>query len=123
MFYTLYQTKNMPYMKKTIVGAFVGAIIIFFVQFLSWTVLNLHYKSQEYTPKQDSILAYLNSTGLKSGQYLMPGLPQNASSVDQQKRMEEAKGKPWAVVAYHRTQNVNMVMSMIRVFVVNLVVV
>ncbi len=70
-------------MKKTIVGALVGGIIIFFVQFLSWTVLNLHYKSQEYTPKQDSILAFLATQHLKSGAYFMPSLMQARASLGQ----------------------------------------
>ncbi len=42
-------------MKKTIIGAIVGGIIIFAWQFLSWGPLNLHEAQQQYTPKQDTI--------------------------------------------------------------------
>ncbi len=111
-------------MKKTIVGALVGAIIIFIVQFLSWTVLDLHRKSQDYTPKQDSILAFLTSKDLKTGQYFMPSLPPGSSMDAMNKLANANKGKPWALVAYHRSLNAdNMVSNMIRVFVVNLVIV
>jgi TM2 domain-containing membrane protein YozV len=59
-------------MKKTIIGAIVGGIIIFLWQFLSWGVLNLHEAQQKYTPKQDSILAYLGTQFTEDGAYLMP---------------------------------------------------
>lgn len=49
-------------MKKLIVGALVGGIIVFIWSFLSWGLLNLHSAGQQYTPKQDSILAYLRNT-------------------------------------------------------------
>ncbi len=123
MFYTLYPTKQIPQMKKTIVGALVGGIIIFMVQFLSWTVLNLHYKSQAYTPKQDSIMAFLNSQDLKSGAYFMPSLPPGYNMDDMNKLTNAQKGKPWAVVSYHKALNNNMGMSMLRAFAVDVVVV
>ncbi len=122
MFYILYSTKNMPRMKKTIIGAIVGAVIIFMVQFLSWTVLNLHYKSQAYTPKQDSILAFLSTQDLKSGQYFMPSLPPGSSMDDQNKLTNANKGKPWAVVAYHQRLNVEMGLDMAKAFAVDLLV-
>ncbi|HWB26839.1 MAG TPA: hypothetical protein VG738_15255 [Chitinophagaceae bacterium] len=110
-------------MKKTIIGALVGGLIIFFVQFLAWTVLNLHYKSQAYTPKQDSILAFLKTQDLKTGQYFMPSLPKGSSMDAQNKLTNASKGKPWALIAYHRSLNVSMGISMLRAFVIDLVVV
>lgn len=110
-------------MKKTIVGALLGGIIIFIVQMLSWTVFNLHYKSQAYTPKQDSILAFLNTQHLNSGEYFMPSLPPGSSMDEQNKLMNASAGKPWAVISYHDALNTNMVMNMIRVFLVNVVIV
>lgn len=110
-------------MKKTIIAAIVGGLIIFFVQFFAWTLLQMHYKSQAYTPKQDSILAYLNTQELNSGQYLMPTVPPGSTSAEMQKNANNNMGKPWAVVAYHKAQNTNMGMSMLRVFLVNVVVV
>ncbi len=112
-----------PCMKKAIIGAFVGGIIIFMVQFLVWTVLNVHYKSMAYTPKQDTILNYLNSQNLPSGQYLMPGVKPDATSAEKQAHMTESAGKPWAIVSYHKTQNTNMGMSMVRSFLTDVLVV
>jgi len=110
-------------MKRIPVAALVGGIIIFIVQSLCWTVLNIHYKSQAYTPQQDSVMAFLNTQHLKSGQYFMPSAPPGTSMDDQNKLMNASMGKPWAVVAYHDALNTNMEMSMIRVFLVNIVIV
>ena len=46
-------------MKKTIIASTVGGILLFMWQFLSWTAINLHSPSQQYSPKQDTILALL----------------------------------------------------------------
>lgn len=118
-----YGKQNLPFMKKTIIGALVGGIIIFFVQFLTWTVLGVHNKSQQYTPKQDSILAYLNTLGLKSGQYLLPTAPPGSTSEQQMNYFKDKEGKSWAVLDYHVSYHDTMTMSMIRVFVVNIVIV
>ena len=48
-------------MKKMIIGALVGGIILFAWQFLTWVLLDLHEAQQKYTPKQDSLIRYLNS--------------------------------------------------------------
>ena len=48
-------------MKKSLVGAIVGGIIIFIWQFISWGAVNLHKPAQQYTPKQDAVMAVLNS--------------------------------------------------------------
>ena len=110
-------------MKKTIIGALVGGIIIFIVQTLSWVILNVHSKSQAYTPKQDSILAYLSTQELKSGQYLMPSAPPGTPMDAQTKYLSDKVGKPWAILAYHKTYKDNMMINMLRSFVVNIVVV
>jgi len=110
-------------MKKAIVGALVGGVIIFMVQFLSWTILNLHYKTQAYTPKQDSIMAFLNTQELHSGQYFMPSLPPGYSMDAMNKLTNASKGKPWAVIAYHTSLNTNMGLSMLKAFLVDVVVV
>jgi hypothetical protein len=115
--------QNIPHMRKLPVAALVGGIIIFIVQALSWTVLNIHYKSQAYTPKQDSIMAFLKTQDLKSGQYFMPTVAPGASMDEQTKLMNASAGKPWAVLAYHKALNTSMAMSMIKVFFVNIIIV
>jgi len=91
-------------MKRTIIAALVGGIIIFAWQFLSWPVLNLHKAANKYTPNQDAILAALNTNLPEEGGYMMPGLPESASTEDHEKLMKEADGKPWATIQYHKSQ-------------------
>jgi hypothetical protein len=89
-------------MKKTIVGAIVGGIIIFAWQFLSWGALNMHEKQQKYTPKQDSILAYLSTQFNEDGGYFLPNYPPGTSNTEMEKQMKAFEGKPWAQVSYHK---------------------
>jgi hypothetical protein len=104
---------------KIFIGSLVGGIIIFLFQFLSWGVLNLHYNAQQYTPKQDSILAYLNTQLDSSGGYLLPTTPKTASAADMESSQKEAMGKPWAQVYYHTTQDTNMGINMVKNLVTN----
>ena len=110
-------------MKKTIIGSLVGALIIFIWQFLSFALINFHKPAQQYTEKQDVIMNFLNSQGLEEGGYFLPNLPDGASMDDQNKYMAEAEGKPWATIQYHSKMENDMVMSMIRGFLVNFVTV
>ncbi|MFX5756497.1 hypothetical protein ABTE27_21360, partial [Acinetobacter baumannii] len=66
-------------MKKTIVGALVGGIILFMWQFASWTALKLHLPAQGYTAKQDTILQALSANLEKEGGYLLPTAPAGTS--------------------------------------------
>lgn len=102
-------------MKKIIVGALVGGLLIFIWQFLSWTALELHRPAQEYTPRQDSILSVLSSQ-LTEGGYLMPNLPKGASMEEHEKLAAAATGKPWAVIQYHASMQSmdKMYMNMAR---------
>lgn len=90
-------------MKKLIIGALVGGIILFVWQFLTWGALNLHEAQQRYTPKQDSILAYLGSQFNEDGAYLMPSYAPGISTEEMQKQMKATEGKPWAQVIYHKS--------------------
>jgi hypothetical protein len=105
-------------MKKSLIGAFVGGIIIFIWQFLSWTMINLHQPSQKYTPKQEAILSVLNDN-LEEGGYYLPGLPENSSMEEYQNMMKESVGKPWATIQYHKAMKNDMVMNMVRGLLVN----
>lgn len=108
-------------MKKMLIGAIIGGILLMAWQTLSWTMLQLHYKGTEYTPKQDTILAVLGSQLEKEGSYFMPGHPKDASSEVIEKTMQDAEGKPWAVVSYHSSLEVNMGMNVVRGLLVNIV--
>ena len=80
-------------MKKLIIGSIVGGIIIFLWQFISWAALNLHHASQEYTPKQDSILSYLNTQFSEDGAYLLPNYLPGTSREEMEKQMEKQRRK------------------------------
>ena len=110
-------------MKKLLIGAIVGGIIIFFWQFLSFAALSLHGKALQYTPKQDEILNNLNSLITEDGQYLMPSLPPNATSEEQKASMKTSEGKPWAMVSYHKSMEMNMGMNIIRGLLVDIIAV
>lgn len=112
-------------MKKTIIGAIVGGIIIFVWQFLSWGVLNLHEAQQKYTPKQDSIMAYLGTQLSDDGAYMMPNYAPGTSRDEMEKEMKAMEGKPWAQVVYHKSMPGmdKMFMNMARSLLVDVFVV
>jgi hypothetical protein len=110
-------------MKKPAIASIVGGIIIFIWQTLSWTVLQLHTASQQYTPKQDSILAYMNSQFTEDGSYQLPYYPKGTSSDDMKKIMTSNEGKPWMQIQYHRELKVNMAVNIIRGLLVDIVIV
>lgn len=101
-------------MKKLLIGALVGGLLVFIWQTLSWTVLNLHAKSYQYTTSQDSILSNLSSHFSEDGQYLLPNLPRESSMDDMTKFGEANKGKPWAIVSYHKSYDMNMGANIVR---------
>jgi len=113
-------------MKKVIIGAIVGGLIIFIWQFLSFAAINFHQPAQQYTEKQDAILSFLSSQGLEDGGYYMPGVPEGTSREEHEKAMNAAGGKPWAIIQYHNKQADNvaqrMMMNMIRGFVINVII-
>lgn len=102
-------------MKKIIIGALVGGLLIFLWQFLSWTVLDLHRPAMDYTPKQDTIMSVLSSN-LTEGGYLLPNLPKGAAWEEHEKLGKQMSGKPWAMIQYHTSfQNMDdMYMNMVR---------
>jgi hypothetical protein len=101
-------------MKKLIIGALVGGILVFLWQSLSWTVLGLHNDEYRKAANQDSIISYLSSQFPEDGQYMIPRADENASSEEMEKMQESMKGKPWAVVNYHKSYDTNMVTNIIR---------
>jgi hypothetical protein len=107
-------------MKKLIIGSLVGGIILFIWQFLSWTVFNLHYSGNQYTPKQDAILKVLSSELDKDGQYYMPNLPPDATREQHEQAMKECIGKPYAVINYHQAMQMNMTTNMIHGLIVDI---
>ena len=110
-------------MKKLLIGALVGGIILFICQFLSWTVLNLHYNAYQYTDKQDAIMNAISSQLEKEGQYMLPSLPPDATREQHEAAMKTMAGKPWALVQYHQSMDMNMGSNMIRGLIVDMLIV
>jgi hypothetical protein len=95
-------------MKKSMIGSIVGGLLIFMWQTLSWTVLDLHRPSQDYTSKQDTIMNVLNGNLEKEGGYLLPTSPKGTAYEESMKQGEAMQGKPWAMIQYHKSFNMSM---------------
>jgi hypothetical protein len=81
-------------MKKLLIGSLIGGIIIFIYQTLSWTVLNLHAANQQYTPKQDTIMAFMNQQFTEDGSYEIPFYPPGTSNDRQCRETMDADSVP-----------------------------
>ncbi len=110
-------------MKKILIGGFIGGILLFAWQTISWTVANLHEKGQEYTAKQDTVLSFLANVGLTEGSYLLPNSAPGTSMEEMQKEMNAHEGKPWASIRYYNEMKVDMSMNMIRGLLANIIIV
>src|SRR5689334_513826 len=94
-------------MKKIVIAAIVGSIILFAWNAVSWMVMPTHTHSFRYTPAQDSILHVLKNSGLTTGAYMIPSVDNgNLSPFDAeyQKKHEELMnaviGHPMATLFY-----------------------
>ena len=109
-------------MKKQLIAALVGGLILFIWQFLSWALIPIHQSEYGYTPNQDKILEALSQNLTEEGTYFIPGVPPGTSHEQAETAMESRIGKPWASVTYHKAMNNNMGMNMFRGFTVDLLV-
>ncbi len=105
-------------MKKTLIGTLVGGLILFFWQFFSWSLLNVHGTETAYTPNQEKIMTFL-SENMEEGQFMLPTVPPDASDEVRTQLMESSVGKPWAKISYHNSLNMNMGMNMLRGLVID----
>ena len=106
---------------ELVIGALVGGILVFLWQTLSWTVLNLHAKEYQKAPAEDTIMNFLSQHFSEDAQYRIPGMDENASSDEMEKKMEEMKGKPWAVVSYHKAYTGDMMSGILKGFAAALI--
>jgi len=110
-------------MKKWLIGSLVGAILVFLWQFLSWTILPIHSGEAKYTPAQNELLTTISNSIKEDGTYMLPTYPPGATMEEQQKAMSEMPGKPWATIIYRSSYNGDMVMPLVRGFLIDLVLV
>lgn len=117
------QFKHRPVMKKQLIAAAVGAVLLFVWQFLTWSVLPTHQSEYGYSANQDKIMEFLNQNLTEEGVYMMPGVPPGASHEEAEAAMKNGEGKPWASIAYHKSMELNMGMNMFRGLAVDVVAV
>ena len=110
-------------MKKAIIGALVGGLIIFLWQFVSYPLAGFHDKAMQYTDKQDALLSAIKSQNLEDGGYMLPSLPRTASSEEHKELMTKMEGQPWVSIQYHNSYNMNMGMNMVRAYLVQCIAV
>ena len=108
-------------MKKLLIGALVGGLIIFGWQTASWTFLKLHNSELMQAKDQDGIMTYLSSQFSEDGQYQIPRANDNASSKEMEDFQKNLTGKPWAMVSYHKAYTANMVNNIIRGLLVSII--
>lgn len=115
-------------MKKLLFASFIGAIIIFMWNAISWMALPIHFNSLKYASSQDSILNVLNSSGLEDAAYMLPQVDNRNVNPSDSKYQEERKtlhdhlkGKPVALVfftkAYEGEMTSSFVMGFLYVFI------
>ena len=105
-------------MKKLIIGALVGGLILFIWQFLSYGLLDLHYPQMAHTPHQSEIMDFLNNQEMVEGEYFLPR-PSKESTVDHQEYQQKNLGKPWAIIQYHDSMDESFISNLIRALITN----
>jgi hypothetical protein len=98
---------------RLFIFALVGGLTLWFWQFLSFAIVNLHEPASRYTPMQDEILAALAPFELEAGQYYLgqPSPEEVASGGWDASRFE---GKPWAMLHWEPSKDSDMVMPIVR---------
>ena len=109
-------------MKKYVLFSLLGGFILFVYQFLSHAAIDLHKDFHRYTDKQDTITSFLQSLNLEEGSYMMPMYPEGLSQDEIQKYMEAKQGKPWIILQYHKSWDMDMIMPMLRGVITDILV-
>jgi hypothetical protein len=109
-------------MKQFVIATLVGAVIVFALQALSWTVLPIHNDSLKYTAGQDSILGVLIRHLPEDGMYVVPFLPPEKMSDNAalEEFAQQTNGKPGAMVQYHQASEEMSPMMMVNGFLFDL---
>lgn len=108
-------------MKKLLIGALVGGLLLFIWQTLSWMVMDLHSKAHSYTDKEAAIMNTLNTELTAEGQYMLPMPKPGTPMSEHEAFMKEHEGKPWAMIVYHKAFKVDMVMNIVRGLLINII--
>jgi hypothetical protein len=102
-------------MKRYLIGALVGSILLFGWQAVAHMFMHHHDAAYQKAPNSQAILAAMS--GIKEeGQYMLPDMDVNATSEQQEAMGKAMEGKPWAMVTYHPSMKNEMGTAMIRSF-------
>jgi hypothetical protein len=104
-------------MKRAIIGALVGAILVFGWQAVAHMFLHHHDAAFKKVPNQEAVISNLSSTLKEEGQYLIPRSDLQSTQEEMVRFNEGMKGKPWAVVTYHTSYKNDMGIAITRSFV------
>jgi uncharacterized membrane protein YeaQ/YmgE (transglycosylase-associated protein family) len=109
-------------MKKHLLYTLIGGTILFFWQFLSHAALNLHADAQQYTPVQSEILDAIAAAGLEPGQYML-GQPGPTETMEEwESAMDALEGNPWGLLNYQTVDHSDMIMPLIRGYLIAFIV-
>jgi hypothetical protein len=75
------------------------------------------------TPAEKEILNTLSASLKEDGVYMLPTAPPDATMEEHQKIVSGMEGKPWATVIYRTSYEMDMVMPLVRGFLIDLVLV
>lgn len=106
-------------MKKQLIGAFVGGLILFFWQFISFGPGNIHSSQMQHMPQQEAILQALADNNVSEGEYFLPRLPLDASGEAQEKMAQDTEGKPWGRIQYHKAYELSFGSNLARGFLID----
>lgn len=109
-------------MKKNLLFALIAAVVIFVWQFLSFAMPNFHKASMTYTESQDEILQKIEEVGLEEGMYFLGTVDPDLTREEQEELMEARVGTPWAVLNYQKSMDGDMVMPMVRGFIIAFII-
>lgn len=105
-------------MKKAIIGALVGAILVFGWQAVSNLFLPAHDAAYRQVANQNDALQTLSTIFTEDGQYLVPRSKPTASQEEMASFNESMQGRPWALITYHTRYKSDMQLAALRSFTV-----
>jgi hypothetical protein len=100
-------------MKKQILFAVIGGIILWMWQFISFAAGDFHRAAHKYTPLQDKLMSAFQSIGLEEGQYQLGQIDPALIRSGEATGFENAGG-PRAILHWRPATNDSMVMNMLR---------
>ena len=107
-------------MKKQLIGALVGGLILFIWQFISFGPLgNFHSSQMQHLPQQEAILKALADNNVPEGAYYIPRMPLDADGAAQEQMAKDTEGKPWAQISYHHAYEITFGSNLARGFLVD----